>query len=1425
MRVWGGNRKTQKEKNAVLDYVEVMPQHRHLLATPRAPPRLQHLASPDRWRFTEAGETSAMDEEEQRLYVERLRAEFYACCSPRSPSPHGRRGNRRGDHHGDHHGEPELHAEHADRTLARDGEGVDGRIDEQVGVRSSERVDVNPEGGADQRLGADGLWELCRRLEMQDSAPLLLQTLLGGGGDGKVSFDEFKEGFVAVLSKVLTLSSSSSDEEDDTSFLEPVLETRPRMVRGGKCYGRRSVPEAALRRSPPGGTAAGDTGGAAAVARAGGRAPCRSASLDSVDSLPSEEEDELMGERDLETETLESEGRLPSSGVDCYIRSPTRTSTPRKGCRAVTPPLSFLDDGSGLVPAARLVDFWQQEGVPDPQEVLQSLGVGGGGLVSLAELWGALEGELRASGQPSHRAALATFTQEVSHTRAHAWRARRERAALKAELERAERNSAELAREADERLAASAAQIRRELEQERAARGRRGERWPSAGDREELEACARLQSQLQAQQHGEATLRAHIAALCKGKECLERELVDVSSRLSESQDSVQRLTEDVETLLTDKLARSDEEVGDDVLVEEERFQHLVAQYEQQCRELRDRNDELEAELESVRRAAQRQHSVHSDTSEVGDRKPPETRGKTLNGTHSSPGSPSPSLPLEAEMAMERLRQRHQEEVQDLRIKLETKTNYYERELERVQRGAEELRRSVEQSFKLELSDLEEQLCQRDSDLRDGDLRHRDTWQREAARRDGLEAELREETKKMRARLEAATSDLSELRAQTGAAQELQVQARPLALVSLTSSASPHRPHLIALTSSPLPPRPRLIILASFSSHSPHRPLPSPHLHLVSPPSSSPSPHHRQLVTLTSSPCRPHFVNLTCSPSPTTSPRQHRPSPSRPQPRQDQPSLSRPQLIATTSSPSLTSSLHRVIITLTLLSTRRSSPLSPHLLSLTSFTIPHLVSLTSCLSRRHRVPLVQVQQESTQRQSLETELREMTKQAAELESELCERAQRVVGLEAELHEKAQQVSRLEVELHKEAQCLDRLKEELREGARQASGLEVELRDRAQRIVGLETELREKSQYVVGLEAELRDRAQQVAGLEAELHGRGEAVSGLTAEVDRLKQENEELVTERHALRTETSGLQAMKRELASLQEERSLLLEQNQAVLSRLGSLQHKALSAEGSLRSRDLELARLQTELRRGAQDKEGLTAEVATLREEAATLGGEVATLRRQLRSAEEQAERCPQLQQELKMLRAEREALTQDSQEARDKILELNAELCLAQSQHQRELQRVRADAQGRAEELHGERAGERGGADGARAAAAVAAAEGDLRAEFQKIVATQQEEHTVALRVIEQKLQEVEVNLRNVRGVLQEKVQQLKEQMVRASRSDAALRELYVENAALSRLVAHTEGQRSSAAQREHRLQERLGALHRVLRRVAPASLSAA
>ncbi|XP_078473014.1 uncharacterized protein LOC144734620 [Lampetra planeri] len=1185
-----------------------------------------------------------MDEEEQRLYVERLRAEFYACCSPRSPrspSPHGHRDDhrgdhrddQRGDHRGDHRREPELRSDHADRTTSRDGDGVDGRIDERAGVRSSERVDVSPpEGGADRRLGADGLWELCRRLEMQDSAPLLLQTLLGGGG-GKVSFDEFKEGFVAVLSKVLTLS-SSSDEEDDTSFLEPVLETRPRMVRGGKRYGRRSVPEAALRRSPPSGTAAtaGDTGGAAAVARAGGRAPCRSTSLDSVDSLPSEEEEEeLMGERDLETETLESEGRLPSSGVDCYIRSPTRTSTPRKvGCRAVTPPLSFLDDGSGLVPAARLVDFWQQEGVPDPQEVLQSLGVGGGGLVSLAELWGALEGELRASGHPAHRAALATFTQEVSHTRAHAWRVRRERAALKAELERAERNSAELAREADERLAASAAQIR-ELEQERAARGRRGERWPSSGDREELEACARLQAQLQAQQLGEATLRAHIAALCKGKECLERELLDVSSRLSESQDSVQRLAQDVETLLTDKLARSDEEVGDDVLVEEERFQHLVAQYEQQCRELRDRNDELEAELESVRRAAQRQHSVHSDTSEVGDRKSPETRGKTLNGTHSSLGSPSPSLPLEAEMAMERLRQRHQEEVQDLRIKLETKTNYYERELERVQRGAEELRRSVEQSFKLELSDLEEQLCQRDSDLRDGDLRHRDAWQREAARRDGLEAELRGETKTMRAQLEAATSDLSELRARTGAAQELQAQ---------------------------------------------------------------------------------------------------------------------------------------------------------------------------------------VQQESTQRQRLETELREGTKQAAELESELRERAQRVVGLEAELHEKAQQVSRLEVKLRKEAQCLDRLKEELREGARQASGLEVELRDRAQKIVGLETELREKSQNVVGLEAELRDRAQQVAGLEAELHGRGEAVNGLTAEVDRLKQENEELVTERHVLRTETSGLQAVKRELSSLHEERSLLLEQNQAALSRLGSLQHKALSAEGSLRSRELELARLQTELRRGAQDKEGLTAEVAALREEAAALGGEVTTLRRRLRSAEEQAKRCPRLEQELKIVRAERDALTQDAQEARDKILELNAELCLAQSQHQRELQRVRADTQG---ELHGETGGDRGGGQGGGPTG-----RGRGRPRQQR---RRREEHTVALRVMEQKLQEVEMNLRNVRAMLQEKVEQLKGQTVRSSRSDVALRELYVENAALSRLVAHAEGRLSAAALSEHRLHERLGALHRVLRRVAPAALSAA
>ncbi|MEQ2226209.1 hypothetical protein ILYODFUR_025242 [Ilyodon furcidens] len=90
-------------------------------------------------------------------------------------------------------------------------------------------------------LDRDELTELCRKLQLDAHLPLLLDTLLGERPYGRVNFEEFKDGFVAILSRCLDFNTS----EDNSSYLEPAIpqEVKPKFVKGTKRYGRRSCPE------------------------------------------------------------------------------------------------------------------------------------------------------------------------------------------------------------------------------------------------------------------------------------------------------------------------------------------------------------------------------------------------------------------------------------------------------------------------------------------------------------------------------------------------------------------------------------------------------------------------------------------------------------------------------------------------------------------------------------------------------------------------------------------------------------------------------------------------------------------------------------------------------------------------------------------------------------------------------------------------------------------------------------------------------------------------------------------------------------------------------------------------------------------------------------------------------------------------------
>ncbi|XP_005376869.1 PREDICTED: ninein isoform X3 [Chinchilla lanigera] len=85
-------------------------------------------------------------------------------------------------------------------------------------------------------LGQEELTDLCHMLSLEEVAPVLQRTLLQDNLLGRVHFDQFKEALILILSR--TLSNEEHFQEPDCS-----LEAQPKYVRGGKRYGRRSLPE------------------------------------------------------------------------------------------------------------------------------------------------------------------------------------------------------------------------------------------------------------------------------------------------------------------------------------------------------------------------------------------------------------------------------------------------------------------------------------------------------------------------------------------------------------------------------------------------------------------------------------------------------------------------------------------------------------------------------------------------------------------------------------------------------------------------------------------------------------------------------------------------------------------------------------------------------------------------------------------------------------------------------------------------------------------------------------------------------------------------------------------------------------------------------------------------------------------------------
>uniref|UniRef100_UPI0037E8D2BE ninein-like protein n=1 Tax=Semicossyphus pulcher TaxID=241346 RepID=UPI0037E8D2BE len=1217
-------------------------------------------------------------------------------------------------------------------------------------------------------LDREELTVLCRKLQLDAHLPLLLDTLLGERTYARVNFEEFKEGFVAVLSRSLDFSTS----EDDSSYLEPVVpeEVKPKFVKGTKRYGRRSrpdsKPDSALtcdsEDSPPSRTEATDSS-PAGVRRAKLR---RSTSLESVESLKSDEEAgsqkeniqpdfqskgtvelAVCGHLGLQQLNTEFQKVLRGSApISCSTpvrsadlqRAPQRAVLEERSARSTSPSLltatvgqrvlSRLDDGSGWSSPERVIALWTEEGIRNSRDILQTLDFPLEERVSLVDLTLALDNELLVSGNGIHQAALISYKNEIQHLQVVAEQACRERDKVKADLDLADQRNLQLVREVDDRHASMETlnQTRiRDLEQDfrdrlTALRSQSEQENEALLQQVERERST-LQDELQLLRAQEAELQEELCSATQENSRLDEEMSVVKLKLTEAESSVNRLQRDLDQLLHDKFGSLDPSGAG--LSHEERFAEIVKEYELQCRELRDRNDELSSELEllknqkSTRRSAgddnnaalnwteqqqqqqqqqqQRTDSTESDSDESDMkrsssplvRKKLQPVDKTALGSLDSVSGPAVSI--ETELALEQLKQKHNQELQHLNIQLETQVNYYERSLEMMRQSMEVERKDISQAFKMEISELEEQKAQAEQqskqlkealDKLQTQIQHGGGggWsneqerrmqreraeleqnfareignlvQRLSAEKDQLEAELK---LKMDQEVMLVRAQLEEVRSENGALQE-RLSVLQQEVQNLEDDVAKKRRKLDEME----------------REHGRSR-VEEEKLHREN------SRYREEVLDLSSR-------NLQLS--------------------------------------------------------NDNAELSARLRG----------DQESVRMLQERLAMVSKEQEDEGASVRRLQDAAMHQEREKLQQQAAWMQERQL-LERELHsckEKLGRLSELEAELSSVTLKLQWLEEDKAKLLREADDRNNKVEKLQQSLLSVEAEAELLRSQLHAVNQVKLGHVQEVSDVQRKLQDTQRKVEELESSVRRLMREKEELCQAIEEQEEQTSF---------TLQEETHKLRVQNQELQHKLSELQvqglevHKLTQEQQNLKTKlnELETARTQAE-------DQAMRADT--------TLGLVQAQHLRQLQELHEQAGDCSREQVEL-----------------------LQARLVEEQRRSQQLEEALRLQAQQSSTQL-----------------------------------SMKQDQYEKAMSSLQQRMEELETKLKGVRLVLQEKVQQLKEQVAKNTKSSVLLKDLYVENSQLMKALQVTEQRQKSAEKKNFLLEEKVKALNKLLREIVPASLA--
>ncbi|XP_016403547.1 ninein isoform X3 [Sinocyclocheilus rhinocerous] len=354
---------------------------------------------------------------------------------------------------------------------------------------------------------------------------------------------------------------------------------------------------------------------------------------------------------------------------------------------------SDLDDGSGHAPVETLLYRWMDEGVDNSSEILQALDFNLEGKVNLSELTIALENELLSTKNSIHQAALVSFKAEIRHLLECVDLERREKERIRFDLDKAEKLKSQLASEVDDHHASIERNNElnlRKLEQQykesmttlRAELSKEVELVQQQANQQRDE----VEQEIGKMREDETFLREHLSLTIKENGRLESELIETTEKLVEAENQLNKVQKNLDGVLKEKFGDLDPDSAE-FYQQEERLRRLRRNYEEQCRELQDRIDELEAQLEEY------QTSGHTPSTHPGLSLSDELASKSPD-----PGSQE-QQPLNMSLETEMLLEQHQREIENIR------TMVYEEK-----RSAEEERSHLSLQHQQEVQVLKEELA-------------------------------------------------------------------------------------------------------------------------------------------------------------------------------------------------------------------------------------------------------------------------------------------------------------------------------------------------------------------------------------------------------------------------------------------------------------------------------------------------------------------------------------------------------------------------------------------------------------------------------------------------------------------------------------------------------------------------------------------